>query len=45
MAIFDDELRGLKENLIKLGAMVESAVNNSIRSLVTGTAILLMRLS
>ncbi len=34
MAIFDDELRRLKENLLKLGAMVESAVNNSIRSLV-----------
>ena len=34
MAIFDDELRRLKENLLKLGAMVESAVNNSVRSLV-----------
>jgi phosphate transport system protein len=34
MAIFDDELRRLKDNLLKLGAMVESAVNNSIRSLV-----------
>ncbi len=34
MTVFDDELRSLKENLLKLGAMVESAVNNSIRSLV-----------
>ena len=34
MTIFDDELRRLKENLLKLGAMVESAVNNSLRSLV-----------
>jgi phosphate transport system protein len=34
MAIFDDELKRLKENLLRLGAMVEAAVNNSIRSLV-----------
>lgn len=34
MTIFDDELRILKEKLLKLGSLVESAVNNSIRSLV-----------
>jgi phosphate transport system protein len=34
MTIFDDELKRLKEDLLKLGVMVESAVNNSLRSLV-----------
>ena len=34
MAVFDEELRNLNENVLKLGSMVESAVNNSIRSLV-----------
>jgi phosphate transport system protein len=34
MAIFDDELRLLKEKILKVGSLVETAINNSIRSLV-----------
>ena len=34
MAIFDDELRSLKEKILKVGSLVETAINDSIRSLV-----------
>jgi phosphate transport system protein len=34
MTVFDDELRTIKDQLLTLGSMVESAVNNSIRALV-----------
>ncbi|GAB4413774.1 MAG: phosphate signaling complex protein PhoU [Thermodesulfovibrionales bacterium] len=34
MAIFDDELTGLKEKILKMGLLVEAAVRDSIKSLV-----------
>jgi phosphate transport system protein len=34
LAVFDEELRKLNDNILKLGSMVESAVGNSISSLV-----------
>ena len=34
MTIFDEELRSLKEKVLKIGSLVETAINNSIRSLV-----------
>jgi phosphate transport system protein len=34
MTIFDDELRSLKEKILKVGSLVETAINDSIRSLV-----------
>ncbi|MBM4136147.1 MAG: phosphate signaling complex protein PhoU [Nitrospira sp.] len=34
MAIFDEELRALKERVLKLGSMVETAIHDSVRSLV-----------
>ncbi len=34
MAIFDEELRALIEKVLKLGSMVEQAINDSIKSLV-----------
>ncbi|MDI6889401.1 MAG: phosphate signaling complex protein PhoU [Thermodesulfovibrionales bacterium] len=34
MAIFDDELGALKERVLKLGSMVETAICDSVRSLV-----------
>jgi phosphate transport system protein len=34
MAIFDDELSALKEMVLKLGSMVETAIHNSVQSLV-----------
>ncbi|MDI6889402.1 MAG: phosphate signaling complex protein PhoU [Thermodesulfovibrionales bacterium] len=34
MAIFDEELRALRENVLKLSCMVESAIRDSIKSLV-----------
>ncbi len=34
MAIFDEELRALKERVLKIGSMVETAINDSVRSLV-----------
>ena len=34
MAIFDDELRSLKEKILKVGSLVETAIQDSIRSLV-----------
>jgi phosphate transport system protein len=34
MAVFDEELRKLNDNILQLGLMVETAVSNSIRSLV-----------
>jgi phosphate transport system protein len=34
MAIFDDELSALKEIVLKLGSMVETAIHNSVQSLV-----------
>lgn len=34
MTVFDTELRAVKEKMLKLGLLVETAVNNSVRSLV-----------
>ncbi|MEW6675631.1 MAG: phosphate signaling complex protein PhoU [Nitrospirota bacterium] len=34
MAVFDEELRALKERVLKLGSMVENAIQDSVRSLV-----------
>jgi phosphate transport system protein len=34
VAVFDDELRALKERVLKLGSMVETAIHDSVRSLV-----------
>jgi phosphate transport system protein len=34
MAIFDEELSALKEMVLKLGSMVETAIHNSVQSLV-----------
>jgi len=34
MAIFDDELRNLKANTLKLSSMVEASIRRSVRSLV-----------
>ncbi|MEW6214621.1 MAG: phosphate signaling complex protein PhoU [Nitrospirota bacterium] len=34
MAIFDEELEALRERILKLGSMVETAIRNSVRSLV-----------
>lgn len=34
MAYFDEELRALKEKVLKLGSMVETAVHDAVRSLV-----------
>lgn len=34
MAIFDEELRALKERVLKLGSIVEAAVHDSVQSLV-----------
>ncbi|MEW6569555.1 MAG: phosphate signaling complex protein PhoU [Nitrospirota bacterium] len=34
MAIFDEELNALRENVLKLGSMVEDAIRDSVRSLV-----------
>lgn len=34
MAIFDEELRALKEKVLKLGSMVETAIHDSVKSLV-----------
>ncbi|HTR44416.1 MAG TPA: phosphate signaling complex protein PhoU [Thermodesulfovibrionales bacterium] len=34
MSLFDDELTGLKEKILRMGAMVESAVKDSINALV-----------
>jgi phosphate transport system protein len=34
MAIFDDELKALRERLLKLGYMVESAIRDSVKGLV-----------
>ena len=34
MAIFDEELRSLKEKVLKVGSLVETALHDSIRSLV-----------
>jgi phosphate transport system protein len=34
MPIFDDELKALRENVLKLGSMVEDAVRDSVRALV-----------
>ena len=34
MVVFDDELRNLKANVLKLSSMVETAIRNSVRSLV-----------
>ncbi|HWR90081.1 MAG TPA: phosphate signaling complex protein PhoU [Dissulfurispiraceae bacterium] len=34
MAIFDDELMRLKEKVLKMGALVENAIRDSVRSLV-----------
>ncbi|OGW36561.1 MAG: phosphate transport system regulatory protein PhoU [Nitrospirae bacterium RBG_13_39_12] len=34
MAIFDDELRALKERVLELGSMVETAISDSVRSLI-----------
>jgi len=34
MAIFDDELRLLKEKILKVGSLVETAIQDSIRSLI-----------
>lgn len=34
MAIFDDELRNLKEKILKMGLLVEAAIRDSIKSLV-----------
>jgi phosphate transport system protein len=34
MAIFDDELSSLKEMVLKIGSMVETAIHNSVQSLV-----------
>lgn len=34
MAIFDEELRALKERVLKLGSMVETAIRDSVKSLV-----------
>jgi len=34
MSIFDDELRNLKERILRMGVLVESAIRDSIRSLV-----------
>ncbi len=34
MAIFDEELRSLKEKVLKIGSLVETAIHDSIRSLV-----------
>lgn len=34
MAVFDDELRNLKEKILKMGLLVEAAVRDSIKSLV-----------
>ncbi len=34
MAIFDEELRALKEKILKLGSLVETAIHMSVQSLV-----------
>jgi phosphate transport system protein len=34
MAIFDEELRALKEKVLKVGSLVETAIHDSVRSLV-----------
>lgn len=34
MAIFDDELKALRERVLKLGCMVETAIRDSVRALV-----------
>jgi phosphate transport system protein len=34
MSVFDEELMRLKEKVLKIGAMVEEAISNSVRSLV-----------
>jgi len=34
MAIFDDELNALRERVLKLGSMVETAISDSVKSLV-----------
>jgi phosphate transport system protein len=34
MAIFDDELKALRERVLKLGCMVETAIRDSVKSLV-----------
>ncbi len=34
MAIFDDELQQLKEKILKMGAMVESSIKDSVKALV-----------
>lgn len=34
VTVFDDELRALKERVLKLGSMVETAIGDSVRSLV-----------
>jgi len=34
MSVFDEELQHLKENVLKLGSMVEKAISDSIKSLV-----------
>jgi len=34
MALFDEELSTLKEKVLKLGSMVETAIDNSVRSLI-----------
>lgn len=34
MGIFDEELRALKEKVLKIGSMVETAIHNSVQSLV-----------
>ena len=34
MSIFDDELRHLKEKILKMGSMVEEAIRNSVQALV-----------
>jgi phosphate transport system protein len=34
MSIFDDELRNLKEKILKMGLLVEAAIRDSIKALV-----------
>ena len=34
MAVFDEELRSLKERVLRIGSMVEAAIRNSVKSLV-----------
>ncbi len=34
MSVFDEELRGLKERILKMGLLVEAAIRDSIKSLV-----------